>query len=186
MPRLTKITTRKGDDGSTSLAGGRRVRKDAMRIEACGTVDELNSVLGAARAMRPCRDVDGVLARIQNDLFNLGCDLCYREGDKTKPLPVVKARHVEWLEAEQDKCLARLKPLDNFVLPGGTPAAAQLHVARTVCRRAERRVVALSRKEKIGPQVIPYLNRLSDLLFTLARYANLKAGRPDVLWDSRK
>jgi cob(I)alamin adenosyltransferase len=186
MPRLTKITTRKGDAGATSLAGGRRVRKDAVRIEACGTVDELNSVLGVVRAAKPCAAVNETLAHVQNDLFHLGCDLCYREGDKIKPLPVVEARHIEWLEAAQEKLLAQLKPLGNFVLPGGTPAAAQLHVARTVCRRAERRVVALNRREKIGPRVIPYLNRLGDLLFTLARYENWKADWPGELWDSRR
>jgi cob(I)alamin adenosyltransferase len=185
MPRLTRITTRKGDDGSTSLAGGKRVRKDALRIEACGMVDELNSVIGVVRAAKPCTDVDRILGRVQNDLFHLGCDLCYRERDKTRPLPVIEPRHVQWLETEQDQLLARLLPLANFVLPGGTPAAAQLHVARTVCRRVERRVVALARREKIGAHVIPYLNRLGDLLFTLARHANREDGTKDVLWDSR-
>lgn len=186
MPRLTRITTRKGDDGTTSLAGGTRVRKDAVRVEAYGTVDELNSILGVVRAARPSRTVDELLARIQNDLFHLGSDLCYREQDKKKPLPAIEDRHIRWLEAGQDRVLEKLEALSNFVLPGGTPAAAQLHVARTVCRRAERRVVALARKEKIGPHVIPYLNRLGDLLFTLARCENLEAGVQDVLWDSRR
>jgi len=186
MPRLTRITTRKGDDGSTSLAGGQRIPKDAARIEACGTVDELNSVLGAVRAARPCAVVDAALARVQNDLFYLGCDLCYREDDKNKPLPTIESRHIERLESEQERLLAQLEPLANFVLPGGTPAAAQLHVARTVCRRAERRVVALARGEKIGPHAIPYLNRLGDLLFTLARCENREAGFADELWDSRR
>ena len=185
MPRLTRITTRKGDSGSTALAGGRRVRKDTVRIEACGTIDELNSVIGTVRAAKPGANVDSLLARVQNDLFHLGCDLSYRESDKKKPLPSVEGRHIEWLEQEQERLLAALSPLDNFVLPGGTLVAAQLHVARTVCRRAERRVVTLARKEKTGRQVIPYLNRLGDLLFTLARHENRRAGVKDVLWDSR-
>jgi len=167
------------------LAGNRRVQKDAVRVDAYGTTDELNSVIGVARAGLPSKAVDAILERVQHDLFHLGCDLCYREDDKEKPLPVIEKRHVDWLEQQQEECLAQLPPLDNFVLPGGTMVAAQLHVARTVCRRAERRVVTLSRKEKVGRQVIPYLNRLGDLLFTLARYENKKRRVKDILWDSR-
>ena len=126
-----------------------------------------------------------VLARIQNELFNLGSDLCILEEDKVKmPVPVVEERNVDALERLMDELSEELAPLQNFILPGGTPGAAQLHVARTVCRRAERLVIALSRLEPVGPFVVKYLNRLSDALFVMARYENLKRGVTDVLWDS--
>jgi cob(I)alamin adenosyltransferase len=186
VPRLTRIYTRTGDDGTTALGFGGRLPKDALRIECYGTVDELNSVLGAARSFAPPSEIDAELAAIQNQLFHLGSDLCVPEAGKGEhPVPTIEARHVEALEALIDRANRDLPPLENFVLPGGAPAAAALHVARTVCRRAERLLVALRREEPVGEWTLPYLNRLSDALFVLARLANLRAGRPDVTWDSR-
>ena len=186
MPRLTKIYTRAGDDGSTALGFGGRVAKDALRVECYGTVDELNSCLGLARSAELPTELDADLARIQNELFHLGSDLCVPEAEKERhPVPRIEERHVASLEALIDRWNEPLPPLDNFVLPGGSPAAAALHVARTVCRRAERLLVALARQETVGACTLPYLNRLSDALFVLARAANRLAGRPDVLWDSR-
>jgi len=185
MPRLTRITTRKGDDGTTALGSGRRVRKDALRVEAYGTVDELNSVLGLARAAGLDERSAALLRQIQNDLFHLGTVLSCPGGGRRKPLPRIEARHVRRLEAGLEELLAQMKPLDNFILPGGALAAAQLHLARCVCRRAERCVVRLRRREKVGAFVIPYLNRLGDLLFVMARCENLRQDVPEVLWDSR-
>ena len=186
MPRLTKIYTKTGDDGTTALGGGERVAKDALRIETFGTVDELNSVLGVALAggLEPSLAVD--LARIQNELFNLGSDLCILESGKTaKPVPRIEERHVVALEAAIDRMSGELGPLANFILPGGSVGAAQLHVARTVCRRAERLAVALARDEAIGPHVLVYLNRLSDALFVMARWENRHRDIADVTWNSR-
>lgn len=186
MPRITRVYTRTGDDGSTGLGGGQRVPKDSPRIEAYGTVDELSSAIGVAVALGLDSRLSEVLARIQNELFNVGSDLCILEEDKTRmPVPVIEERHVAALERLMDDLSAELKPLENFILPGGSPGAAQLHVARTVCRRAERLVIALSRQEAVGSFVVRYLNRLSDALFVMARYENLKRGAPDVLWNSR-
>lgn len=186
MPRITRVYTRTGDDGTTGLGGGQRVPKDSIRIETYGTVDELSSEIGAAIAQGLHPRLGETLARIQNELFNVGSDLCILEEDKAKmPVPVVEERHVDALERLMDELSKELSPLENFILPGGTPGAAQLHVARTVCRRAERLAVSLAREEAVGPFVIRYLNRLSDTLFVMARYENLKRGIPDVLWDSR-
>ena len=186
MPRITKVYTRTGDDGTTSLGAGQRVPKDSLRVEAYGTVDELNSFVGAAIASGIEPELAGLLRGIQNDLFHLGSDLCVTEEDKaTRPVPRIEARHVDALEGVIDRLSADLPPLENFVLPGGTAGAAGLHVARAVCRRAERLVVTLSRGEKVGEQVVVYLNRLSDLLFVMARWENRKKETPDVLWDSR-
>lgn len=186
MPRITKVYTRTGDDGTTALGAGQRVPKDSLRVETYGTVDELNSHVGAAIASGIDPELAKMLRGIQNDLFHLGSDLCVTEEDKAaRPVPRVEARHVEALERWIDELSASLPPLENFVLPGGTPGAAQLHVARTVCRRAERRAVRLSREEAVGHLVIVYLNRLSDLLFVMARWENRKKETPDVLWDSR-
>jgi cob(I)alamin adenosyltransferase len=186
MPRITRVYTRTGDDGSTALGGGQRLPKDAARIAAYGTVDELSSALGVALAGGLDERLADALRRIQNELFHLGSDLCFSEEDKAaRPVPVVGERHVTALEELIDELTSRLGPLANFILPGGSPGAAHLHVARTVCRRAERHLVALSRQEAIGPFVLPYVNRLSDALFVMARYENLKKGIPDVLWDSR-
>lgn len=186
MPRLTRIYTRSGDDGTTALGSRRRVAKDDLRIETYGTVDELNSSLGLARATELSSELDQVLARIQHELFHLGADLCIPEDEKALfQGPRIEPSHVEALEREIDRFNAGLAPLENFVLPGGSPGAAALHLARTVCRRAERLAVRLARQEPLGDSVVPYLNRLSDLLFVLAREANRQAGSGDVLWNSR-
>lgn len=186
MPRITKVYTRTGDDGTTSLGGGQRVAKDSLRIEAYGTVDELNSQIGAALAVGLDPEVASMLSSTQNDLFHLGSDLCVLEEDKARrPVPRIEPRHVDALEALMDRLSEKLAPLENFILPGGSPGAAALHVARAVCRRAERLLVALDREEPIGEHTVRYLNRLSDALFVLARYENRKRGVPDVLWDSR-
>jgi len=186
VPRLTRIYTRTGDDGTTALGSGGRLAKDALRIDCYGTVDELNSALGLARALGLPAPLEPLAARLQNDLFHLGSDLCVPEAEKAEhPVPRIEVRHVAQLEAWIDEWNDRLPPLDNFVLPGGAPAAAALHLARTVCRRAERLLVRLAREERVGEQALPYLNRLSDLLFVLARAVNSWLDRPDVLWDSR-
>jgi len=186
MPRITKVYTRTGDDGTTSLGGGQRVGKDAPRIEAYGTVDELNSSIGLALASGLDDAIAGPLRTIQNELFHLGSDLCVLESDKAKrPVPRIEERHVVALENLMDRLSEELPPLENFVLPGGTVGAAQLHVARTVCRRAERLLVALARTEMVGPWTVRYLNRLSDALFVMARHENRSRGVRDILWDSR-
>src|SRR6059036_208382 len=153
MPRLTKIYTRTGDKGDTGLVGGQRVSKDSARIWAYGTVDELNSAIGLARALKPDRKTDGVLARIQNELFDLGAELA-----TPAVSPRIAQRRITALETLMDECNATLGPLREFILPAGCPAAAQLHVARTVCRRAERFCVRLAREEQIGEFIVPYLN----------------------------
>ena len=186
MPRITKVYTRTGDDGTTGLGGGQRVPKDSIRIAAYGTVDELNSHIGVAVAAGVGSAIGPSLAAIQNELFHLGSDLAILEADKAKrPVPGIESRHVDELEVLMDRLSEELPPLENFVLPGGCPSAAALHVARTVCRRAERLVIALARKESVGPFTIRYLNRLSDALFVMARSENKRHGVPDVLWNSR-
>ncbi len=186
MPRITKVYTRTGDDGTTALGGGQRVDKDAVRIDAYGTVDELNSALGVAVAGELDEQLAASLARIQNELFHLGSDLCILEEDKeSMPVPRIETRHVEALEAEIDTLSEELPPLENFIIPGGSTGAAALHLARTICRRAERCVVTLGRAEAINEHALRYLNRLSDLLFVMARAQNARSGRDDVLWDSR-
>ena len=185
MPRLTKIYTRTGDEGMTSLGSRTRVPKESLRVAAYGTVDELNSVLGVALAHGLVARLAETLPVIQNELFHLGSDLCFLEEDKeTYQIPQMEARHVSRLEELIDEFTAVTGSLENFILPGGSLGAAQLHVARTVCRRAERLVVALSRQEAVGEFVIPYLNRLSDALFVMARYENKQRGVPEPLWDS--
>jgi len=185
MPRITRVYTRTGDDGTTGLGGGQRVAKDSIRIETYGTVDELNSEIGVALALGLSTRLAETLARVQNELFNVGSDLCILEEDKARmPVPVVEERHVQALERLMDELSEELPYLDNFILPGGSDGAAQLHVARTVCRRAERLAVALARQEPVGLFVVRYLNRLSDALFVMARYENLQRRIPDVLWDS--
>jgi len=186
MPKITKVYTKQGDDGSTRLGGGQTVGKDAARIEAYGTVDELNSVLGVAASQGLDPAVSGPLRRIQNELFHLGSDLCFLEEDKRDiRVPTIEPGHVEALERMIDRMNDELGPLENFILPGGSPGAAHLHHARTVCRRAERLLVALRRREAIHDETLRYLNRLSDALFVLSRYENHKKGVPDVLWDSK-
>lgn len=185
MPRLTKIYTKRGDDGSTSLGSRTRVPKESLRIEAYGTVDELNSMIGVALANGLTARLVEILTAVQNELFHLGSDLCFTEEDKEQvAIPEVEERHVAGLENIIDELAEDVGPLENFILPGGAVGAANLHLARTVCRRAERIAVALSRQEAVGEHVIPYLNRLSDALFVMARYENMKRQVPEPLWDS--
>jgi cob(I)alamin adenosyltransferase len=185
MVRLTRIYTRGGDKGETSLGDGSRVPKEALRVEAYGTVDEANAAIGLARLYLSAGDgdADAMLARIQNDLFDLGADLCTPEaGRRAAGALRIVAAQVARLEAEIDAMNAVLRPLDSFILPGGTAAAAHLHLARTVTRRAERRVCALAATEKINSEAVKYLNRLSDHLFVLGRRVN-DNGAKDVLWQ---
>ena len=180
-----RIYTRTGDKGDTGLFGGGRVGKDDARVEAYGEVDELNAVLGLARSIELMPRIDEVLVPIQRDLFSLGALLATPEHEKMRQ-HLEKARideeRIVQLERAIDAGEAELEPLRAFILPGGTPKAAALHVARTVCRRAERRVVALRRDVEIPELVVVYLNRLSDLLFVLARVANRRAGAGEVTW----
>ncbi|MEZ4663828.1 MAG: cob(I)yrinic acid a,c-diamide adenosyltransferase [Caldilineaceae bacterium] len=185
MPRLTKIYTKRGDDGTTALGGGQRVPKESLRVTAYGAVDELNSQIGVAVACGLAPRLADVLTIIQNELFHLGSDLCFLEEDKQQyNLPQIEARHVQHLEQLMDELTLVVGALENFILPGGALGAAQLHVARTICRRAERDVIALSRQEPVGAHVIPYLNRLSDALFVMARYENHAKQVPEPLWNS--
>ncbi|NUN68740.1 MAG: cob(I)yrinic acid a,c-diamide adenosyltransferase [Bacteroidetes bacterium] len=181
-----KIYTKTGDKGETALFGGERVPKDAQRIEAYGSVDELNCELGVIRAAKPHPSIDRILAKIQHQLFELGADLATPIAHQSPFIPRIKRRHAVLLERTIDALEKELQPLKTFILPGGSPTAAHLHLARTVCRRAERNVVRLSRNEDIGDAVIVYLNRLSDLLFVMARYANHKDGVEEVKWVSGK
>jgi cob(I)alamin adenosyltransferase len=178
-----KIYTKTGDRGDTGLFGGPRVPKDARRIETFGNVDELNSVLGVARAEGLPRDVDLLVEQIQNELFSLGAELA-TPNPAAQGTALIGAGNVAALEQAIDRFEAGLAPLTQFILPGGSKAAAQLHLARTVCRRAERSLVSLTREsaEPIGPDLLVYLNRLGDLLFVLARAVNAAAGIPDVAW----
>lgn len=181
MVKLTKIYTRGGDKGQTSLGNGVRVSKDDIRVDAYGDVDELNAIIGIAR-LHSEGDADVLLARIQNDLFDLGADLCtpHDEAPKYPPLRMTEEQ-VLHLEKEIDSLNSELKPLNSFILPGGSAVSAYLHHARTVCRRAERRMVSLGAVENINEISIRYINRLSDLLFVMSRYLNEK-GDNDVLW----
>jgi cob(I)alamin adenosyltransferase len=183
MPRLTRIYTKTGDQGLTGLGGGRRVPKDSPRVRAYGTVDELNSTIGVALALGLTERLATELQTIQNELFDLGADLCWpSDDDRRERIPTVQPKHVERLEALIDELNETVGPLTNFLLPGGSPGAAQLHVARTICRRAEREAITLSREETIGELVLPYLNRLSDALFVMARYENHDRGVDEPLW----
>jgi cob(I)alamin adenosyltransferase len=181
-----KIYTTTGDQGETSLFGGRRVPKDALRIEAYGTVDELNSALGVARAWKPAKEIDEILGCLQNDLFVLGADLATPAEKQDGIVERIQQEHITRFEQAIDWIDARLKPLSSFIIPGGSHVAAQLHLARTICRRAERSVVKLSREEQIEPHCIVFLNRVSDLLFVLARYANQVEGVEETPWTTRK
>ena len=185
MPRLTKIYTKSGDEGLTGLGSRQRVPKDALRVQAYGTVDELNSHIGLALALGLDERLMAVLTAVQNELFHLGSDLSFPEEDKAQfAIPQIEERHVVALEEVIDELTAVVGPLENFILPGGSVGSAQLHVARTVCRRAEREVVTLAREEKVGEFVIQYLNRLSDALFVMARYENYQKQVAEPLWDS--
>jgi cob(I)alamin adenosyltransferase len=181
-----RIYTKSGDTGETSLFGGQRVSKDSPRVEAYGAVDELNAALGLACAFVQDEQVGKILTSLQEDLLALGTDLATpqgKEGAKAATfVPRVTPEQVARLEKVIDAVESQLPPLSSFVLPGGVPAAAFLHLARTVCRRAERRAVALSRQETVNEQILIYLNRLSDLLFVLARLVNHQAGVEERLW----
>jgi cob(I)alamin adenosyltransferase len=182
-----KIYTKTGDGGETSLFGGGRVSKDDARVEAYGAVDELNAALGLARALAPASEVDSDLARIQAELFAVGAELATPHDARAHgTIPSVRPEWAEVLERQMDRWDAALPPLTAFVLPGGAPQAAALHVARATCRRAERRAVALSHLAHIDAGVVVYLNRLSDFLFEAARFVNLRAGAPETLWQPRK
>jgi cob(I)alamin adenosyltransferase len=179
-----KIYTKTGDDGETGLFGGGRIPKDSLRVTAYGEVDELNAALGLARALDPPGFADPLL---QRDLFTIGAELATPDPVKLQKAlsrsgAAIGDSDVAALEDAIDSHEARLEPLKNFILPGGTPKAAALHLARTVCRRAERAVVGLARHEQVSPAIVQYLNRLSDLLFVLARATNAHTGRPDVKW----
>lgn len=185
MPKLTKIYTRTGDEGSTALGSRRRVPKDHLRIEAYGTIDELNSFIGLALSYQPDARIAAPLRLIQNQLFNLGSDLAFPEEDKQQfEVPRIEERHIKALESLIDEINEDLGPLENFILPGGSQSAAALQVARAVCRRGERLLVSLGREEKLNPLNLPYLNRLSDLLFMMARYENKARDIDDPLWDT--
>jgi cob(I)alamin adenosyltransferase len=185
MVVLNRIYTRTGDDGTTSLGSGARRKKYDLRVAAYGTLDEVNAVIGIAR-LHTTNDaaLDATLARIQNDLFDVEADLCLSEKGPGGARLTVTDAQVEWIEGAIDRLNADLNPLRSFVLPGGTPAAAYLHVARTVCRRAERLMVELNDKpgEKLTDASLKYVNRLSDFLFVASRHANDK-GKKDVLWS---
>jgi cob(I)alamin adenosyltransferase len=184
MPRLNRIYTKTGDTGMTGLGGGQRVPKDARRVETYGTVDELSSQIGVALSIGLCERLAGILPDIQNQLFDLGSDLATpAESQARHPVPTVELRHIERLEGLIDELNEVVGPLANFLLPGGSPGAAALHVARTVCRRAERQATSLAREEPIGTTVLPYLNRLSDALFVMARYENHQRGVTEPLWQ---
>lgn len=178
-----KIYTKTGDDGTTSLFSGGRVPKHHLRVESYGTVDELNSAIGMARTLCLSPEGDADLARIQHQLFNLGADLSTPLDAPSSYVIRMDADTVVWLEGRIDALTEALPPLKTFILPGGSPAAAAVHVARTVCRRAERLVAQLGEQEALGDHVLPYLNRLSDYLFTLARWENQQAGVEDVKWE---
>lgn len=178
MVQLTRIYTRGGDKGKTSLGDGSRVHKSELRIEAIGTVDEANASLGLA-VLHASGEVAALLYRIQNDLFDLGADLCMPDLN-SGGLRLI-AGQVEWLESHIDLFNESLNPLTSFILPGGTQLAASLHLARTIVRRAERVLVALSQESQINLEIVKYINRLSDLLFVLGRHAN-DQGRQDILW----
>ena len=187
MVVLNKIYTRTGDDGTTALGTGQRIRKDSPRVAAYGTIDETNAAIGMARIYiaESHPELDAMLARIQNDLFDLGAELSVpaTSGEQKSSRLEITAAQVKRLENEIDKLNAELQPLRSFVLPGGSPGAAALHMARTICRRAEREMVALAAdpNETVSPTALQYVNRLSDLLFVASRYVNDR-GRSDVLW----
>lgn len=187
MVRINRVYTRAGDKGETALVGGKRVPKDALRIESYGTVDELNAVIGLVRTALE-ESAAGptllpILARVQNELFNLGAELATPDADRRARSPSVQPRHVERLEAEIDQLNDELPDLKSFILPGGGWASSYFHLARTVCRRAERLVVTLAREDSVDEGALTYLNRLSDALFVFGRWAASKDGRPEPLWE---
>lgn len=189
--RITKVYTRTGDKGLTRLVGGQKVPKDDARIESYGTVDELNSVLGVVRVELERSDADAThrdwlrarIEEVQNDLFNLGSDLATRIEDRWEGMRVVTPEDVKRLEDEIDHMNEILPPLAEFILPGGGPVSAFLHQGRTVCRRAERRVITLAGDEELNPEAVRFLNRLSDWLFVAGRWVAKAMGEPEYLWD---
>ena len=193
MVRLNRIYTKAGDGGDTRLVGGQKVRKHTLRLEAYGTIDELSACLGLARtelvqpgAPEGAAPLAELLLRIQNELFNLGSDLATLQEDHRPTQPVIEARHTAALEQQIDAWNADLPELRSFVLPGGGRVAALLHVARTVCRRAERAIVRLADAEPISAAVIPYVNRLSDALFVMSRHVSRLYGEAEPLWQPEK
>ncbi len=181
-----KIYTKTGDDGETGLFGGERVRKNDVRVDAYGSVDETNAVLGVARSAGLPAPLDAILERVQSQLFVLGAELATPSGYRVRlGMPMLGSVDIALLESDIDGLEAHLPALETFVLPAGTPGASALHHARTVCRRAERGVVAIAEPAQLRREVIVYLNRLSDLLFVMARYANQSAGVADVAWAPR-
>jgi cob(I)alamin adenosyltransferase len=189
--RITRVYTRRGDRGETDLVGAERTPKDAPRIEAYGTVDELNAAIGAVRAFNAaeigrapaCGELDAVLRRLQSELFDLGAELATPASAWQEGMFRIGAAEVTALEQLMDRCQEDLAPLHSFILPGGGRVSALLHVARTVCRRAEREVVRLMQHEEIGEQPLAYLNRLSDLLFVLSRWIGHHLGEQEYLWE---
>ena len=192
MPKLTRIYTRTGDGGTTGLVGGGRVQKNAQRIEAYGTIDELSSAIGLARtALRQiaggnprAQRLDQWLAWTQDALFNLGAELATPIEKRWEGMPLASASDVNALERAIDEAQKDLQPLDNFIHPGGSSPGAFLHLARTICRRAERTLVTLSEQDTIAPEVLQYVNRLSDALFVWSRWINVALGEPEHLWNS--
>lgn len=184
---MAKIYTRRGDDGSTGLFGGPRVRKDDLRVASYGDIDELNSSLGLAREeLAGSPDLLALVDALQSELFTLGAELATPDADRApKEVPRIAAAQVERLEREIDRLTGELPPMKNFILPGGSRAGALLHLSRTVCRRAERKVVTLAETAPVSAQALAYLNRLSDLLFVAARAANLRAGGREIPWVPR-
>ena len=193
MVRITKVYTRSGDKGDTGLVGGKRIPKDHPRIESYGTVDELNSVVGLCRSFLAQKEssvrrdkLDLVLEAIQQKLFDMGSELATLPGDEYEGQITLQPEDAEWLEEIIDAMNEDLEPLRSFILPGGTPLNAFLHQARTVCRRAERDVIRLSREEEVNPEVIKYLNRLSDFLFVAGRWVTATLGEQETLWQPGK
>jgi cob(I)alamin adenosyltransferase len=187
---ITRVYTRTGDQGTTALVGGERVAKDSRRVECYGELDELNAILGLARSLNaqavptPARHrLDDILTRLQNELFDLGSELATPPEAEYEGMFKVSAEDVAALERIMDECQQDLEPLRSFVLPGGGPVSAVLHHARTVCRRAERQIIRLGREEPIGAHVVPYVNRLSDLLFVLSRWIGKQNGEAEYLWE---
>jgi cob(I)alamin adenosyltransferase len=184
---LAKIYTRRGDDGSTGLFGGPRVRKDDLRVAAYGDVDELNSALGVAREELPEGDLRALIDDLQSELFTLGAQLATPDMEAApKEVPRITAQQIERLEREIDRLTEQLPPMRNFILPGGSRAGAALHFSRTVCRRAERKMVELAESAPVPQETLAYVNRLSDLLFVMARAANLRAGGREIPWVPSK
>jgi len=189
MVKINKIYTRKGDDGSTGLVGGARVAKDCLRVEAYGELDELNSIVGFARTLAEEHKREMLLVklvRLQNEIFDLGSELASPAGSEWEGMLKATPEQAKRLEDWIDECNNKLPELTSFVLPGGTQLNSALHMARTVCRRVERRVLALSRTEEVSKDILIYLNRLSDLFFSMARYESFEAGTPEYLWEPGK